>query len=205
MKPWQLMSFGILIGLLAAGLILLIAQPKQGEPIALSPPPTPTNTQPPKPTQTPSPVTVQISGEINNPGVYTLTGESRLSDLVDAAGGLTENADTTRINFAAIIHDGDFIYIAAYDEMLPSTSRDTTINLPTEDPETFVYPLNLNEATQEALESLPGIGEVKASAIIAYRDLIGGFTSIDELIYVNGIGPATLESIRDYLIIEPQG
>lgn len=203
MKPWQLMSFGILIGLLAAGLILLIAQPKLGEPITLSPPPTPTNTPPPKATSTPSPITVQISGEIKNPGVYTLAGSSRLGDLIDVADGLTEYADTTRINFAAIINDGDFIYIAAFDELLPSTSRDTTINLPTEESDEYAYPINLNEATQEALESLPGIGEVKAAAIIAYRDLIGGFTSIDELIYVNGIGPATLESIRDYLVIEP--
>lgn len=203
MKPWQTMTFGILIGLLASGLILLISSPKQGEPIALSPPPTPTNTQQPKPTSTPSPITVQISGEINNPGIFTLNELARLSDLITIAGGLTDKADPTRINYAAILNDGDYIYIAGAEENLPSTSRDTTINLPTEESDTFVYPLNLNEATQEALESLPGIGEVKAAAIIAYRDLIGGFTSVDELIYVNGIGPATLNSIRDYLIIEP--
>jgi competence protein ComEA len=203
MKPWQTMTFGILIGLLASGLILLITSPKQGDPIALSPPPTPTNTQQPKPTDTLSPITVQISGEIIDPGVYTLGDSSRLSDLITLAGGLTKNADATRINYAAILNDGDFIYIAGEEEILPSISRDTTINLPTEESDAFIYPLNLNEATQEALESLPGIGEVKAAAIIAYRDLIGGFTTVDELIYVNGIGPATLDSIRDYLVIEP--
>jgi competence protein ComEA len=203
MKPWQTMTFGILIGLLASGLILLITSPKQGDPIALSPPPTPTNTQQPKPTDTSSPITVQISGEIINPGVYTLGDSSRLSDLITLAGGLTKNADATRINYAAILNDGDYIYIAGEEEILPSISRDTTINLPTEESDAFIYPLNLNEATQEALESLPGIGEVKAAAIIAYRDLIGGFTAVDELIYVHGIGPATLDSIRDYLVIEP--
>lgn len=203
MKTWQLIIFGILVGLLASGLILLIAQPDQGEPISLSPPPTPTSTLPPKATTTPSPITVQISGEIQNPGVYTLDGSNRLSDLIDLSGGLTEDADLTRINFAAIINDGDFIYIAANEEDLPSTSRDTTINLPTEETDAFVYPLDLNEATQEALESLPGIGEVKASAIIAYRELIGGFASVEELIYVNGIGPATLEAIRDLVTVQP--
>jgi competence protein ComEA len=203
MKSWQIMIFGILIGLLTSGLIILIASPKQGEPIALSPPPSPTNTPKPKPTETPLPITVQISGEIVDPGVYTLADSSRVSDLITMAGGLTDKADPTRINYAAIINDGDYIYIAGEEEIFPSTSRDTTINLPTEDSDDFVYPLNLNEATQEALESLPGIGEVKAAAIIAYRDLIGGFTTVDELIYVNGIGPATLDSIRDYLVIEP--
>jgi len=203
MKPWQSIIFGILVGLLASGLILLIAQPDRGEPISLSPPPTPTRTLPPKPTSTPAPITVQISGEIQNPGVYTLDGSNRLGDLIDLSGGLTEDADLTRVNFAAIIKDGDFIYITAYEEDFPSNSRDTTINLPTEETDAIVYPLDLNKATQEALESLPGIGEVKASAIIAYRELIGGFTTVDELIYVNGIGPATLEAIRDLVAIEP--
>ena len=203
MKPWQSIIFGILVGLLASGLILLIAQPDRGEPISLSPPPTPTRTLPPKPTSTPAPITVQISGEIQNPGVYTLDGTNRLGDLIDLSGGLTEDADLTRVNFAAIINDGDFIYITAYEEDLPTNSRDTTINLPTEETDAIVYPLDLNKATQEALESLPGIGEVKASAIIAYRELIGGFTTVDELIYVNGIGPATLEAIRDLVAIEP--
>jgi len=203
MKPWQSIIFGILVGLLASGLILLIAQPDRGEPISLSPPPTPTRTLPPKPTSTPAPITVQISGEIQNPGVYTLDGTNRLGDLIDLSGGLTEDADLTRVNFAAIINDGDFIYITAYEEDLPINSRDTIINLPTEETDAIVYPLDLNKATQEALESLPGIGEVKASAIIAYRELIGGFTTVDELIYVNGIGPATLEAIRDLVAIEP--
>ena len=203
MKPWQFIIFGILIGLLASGLVLLIAQPDRGEPISLSPPPTPTRTLPPKATITPSPITVQISGEIQNPGVYNLDGSNRLNDLIDMSGGLTEDADLTRINFAAIINDGDFIFIASKDEVIPLNSRDTTINLPTEETDTFIYPINLNEATQEALESLPGIGEVKASAIIEYRDLIGCFTGIDELIYVKGIGPATLESIRDLVTVEP--
>lgn len=203
MKPWQLITFGILVGLLASGLILLITQPDRSEPISLAPPPTPTETLAPKATITPAPITVQISGEIRNPGVYTLDGVERLGELIDLSGGLTEDADLTRINFAAIIYDGDYIYIAAYDENLPSTSRDTTINLPTEETDAFVYPLDLNEASQEALESLPGIGEVKASAIIAYRELIGGYSSVDELIYVNGIGPATLEAIRDLVTVEP--
>ena len=203
MKPWQFIIFGILIGLLASGLVLLIAQPDRGEPISLSPPPTPTRTLPPKATSTPSPITVQIGGEIINPGVYTLDGSNRLNDLIDMSGGLTEDADLTRINFAAIINDGDFIFIASKDEVIPLNSRDTTINLPTEEPDTFIYPLNLNEASQVALESLPGIGEVKASAIIEYRELIGGFTAINELIYVKGIGPATLESIRDLVTVEP--
>ena len=203
MKPWQLIIFGILIGLLASGLILLMAQPNLGEPISLSPPPTPTKTLLPKATSTSTPITVQISGEIKSPGIFTLNCSSRLEDLIELSGGVTADADLSRINIAAIINDGDFIYIPHKDENIPSTSRDTTINLPTEEPATFNYPIRLNEASKEALESLPGIGEVKAAAIIEYRELIGGFSDINELIYVNGIGPATLEAIYDLVTIDP--
>lgn len=203
MKPWQALVFGILIGLLAAGIILLVSKPQYGVPITLNPAPTTTKTQPPVASPTTAPIQVQIKGEIKNPGVYTCENISRLGDLVAMAGGFTGKADLDQVNLAAVLRDGDYFYIPGMDENLPDISRNSTIEIDLESEEEFEYPLNLNTATQAALESLPGIGPVKAAEIIAYREKIGAFFSIEELLNVKGIGPATLESIREYLVIVP--
>jgi len=203
MKQYQQIIFGILIGLLAAGLILLISKPAEGEPIALAPAPTPTITLAPKPTNTDLPILVHIEGEVNKPGIYSLQQNARLEDLILSAGGLTDTADNTRVNLALAIRDGDYIFIPNIEEEIPNIARNAPINL-TEDQENFyTYPLNINEVDQLALESLPGIGPAKAADIIAYRQMLGSFTSLEDLLDVSGIGPATLESLLDYLICEP--
>jgi len=203
MKPWVLILYGLLLGLLIAGLILLIAQPMRGQPITLHPAPTPTRTSPPKPTSTPKPILVQIGGQVPHPGVYALEEESRLSILVDLAGGFTAEADIERVNLAMILRDGDYFYIPAKNENIPETARNAPGNLYGNLDPVYDYPLDLNEATQEALESIPGIGPSKAEDILAYKEVIGRFTSLDELLNVSGIGEATLEMLRDYLIVEP--
>lgn len=202
MKPWQVLLAGVLIGLLAAGLVLLISSPIKGHPIALSPPPSPLPTSKPKPTATPTPIKVQIGGEIRQPGIYTIGEDARLEDLIDCAGGLTESADILRINLAAICFDGDYFYIPAVNEIIPETARNAPQNLLGEPTPKFTYPLDLNQASQDELESLPGIGPEKADEIIAYRNEFGPFVSVDDLLNVEGIGPKTLESISQFLTIE---
>lgn len=203
MKPLRHMVYGLLIGLLAAGSIFLVSQQDLGTPITLNPAPSPTPTLPPQPTRTLIPIQVQIGGMVVNAGIYALQKDSRLVDLVELAGGLTEQGDMDRVNFAALLRDGDYFYIPALGEPIPDTARNSPTNSNLESAAKFDYPLNLNEANQEALESLPDIGPTKAIAILAYRDEIGGFTSVDELLNVPGIGPAILESLREYVIIEP--
>ena len=203
MKPLHYMIYGLLIGLLAAGSIFLISQQEHGTPITLSPAPSPSPTLPPKPTPTLVPIQVQIGGEVINAGIYAIEKDRRLVDLLELVGGLTEQADLDRVNFAALLHDGDYFYIPGLDEPIPDTARNSPKNSNSESAIKFDYPLNLNEVNQEALESLPDIGPTKAIAILVYRDEIGGFTSVDELLNVPGIGPAILESLRDYIIIEP--
>jgi competence protein ComEA len=203
MKPWQYLLTGVLIGLLATGAILLISQPERGVAITLKPAPTPTLTAAPKPTATPSPILVLINGQVAKPGIYELDKESRLMDLINLAGGLTDQADVKRVNNVFILHDGDYFYIPAIDESIPETARNAPGNDPLSNVDSFDYPLNLNAATQEALESLPGIGPSKAKDIIAYREEMGVFQTVDDLLNVPGIGPTILESIREYLIIEP--
>jgi len=202
MRHWYRLLSGILIGLLAAGVVLLISQPKRGYPITLAPAPTPTKSPLPKPTSTNTPIQVQINGAIVSPGIYTMDLTNRLGDLIEIAGGLSPIADESRINFVLTLHDGDYIYIPSIGEDIPETARNAPENMNLNDLLTFNYPLDLNEASQDALESLPGIGPTKASDIIAYRDQFGPFVSIDDLIHIDGIGPTTLETLREYLIIE---
>ncbi len=198
----MLIGFGLLIGLLVTGAILLIARPAQGVPIALHPAPSPTITPPPSPTSTPAPIIVQISGEVVSNGVYSLPKDSRLEDLIDTAGGLTSSADVERINLVTILRDGEYYYIPVIGEAIPETAANAPNNNLGDADLSIQYPLNLNNATQEELETLPGIGPSKAADIIAYRDEHGPFLTVDDLTNVSGIGPSTVDSLRDYLIIE---
>jgi len=203
MKPWQYLLLGILIGLLATGAILLMSQPERGAAINLQPAPSPTPTSEPNPTATPLPIFVEINGQVNTPGIYTLEKDSRLMDLIENAGGLTNQADRDRVNNVFILRDGDYFFIPAVGEIIPETARNAPGNNLLIDTSQFDYPLNLNTATQEALESLPGIGPTKAKDILSYREQVGAYDNVDELLNVPGIGPSTLDSIREYLIVEP--
>ena len=158
MPNWRYVLLGILIGLLATGAILLICQPERGMPIILHPAPTPSTTNPPRPTETAKPIQVQIGGEIVSPGVYTIEHTARLGDLIIASEGLTSYADLDRINHASLLLDGDYFYIPAINEPIPETARNAFIDAYLAQDENFTYPLDLNLASQEALESLPNIG-----------------------------------------------
>jgi len=203
MNQVRQMIYGILIGLLAAGGILLISNMDQGAPVALSPAPTQTKTSLPKPTNTAQLIQAQIGGEILEPGIYELPANSRLITLIEVASGLTVKADHDRVNQAAIIKDGDYIYIPAVGEEIPETASNAPQNRSENREIEFDYPLEINSASQDALESLPGIGPTKASEILVYREKVGRFYSLEELLNIPGIGQVTLENIREYLICEP--
>jgi competence protein ComEA len=203
LKPWLFLLTGVLIGLLATGGILLIARPERGVPITLMPAPTLTPSGLPKPTATPMPIQVQIKGQVNMPGIYKLEKETRLYDLIDLAGGLTENADIDRVNNVFILRDGDYFFIPSIGEKIPDTARNAPGNNLLDDASFFDYPLNLNTATQAELESLPGIGPAKAMDIITYREQVGAYKTVDDLLNIAGIGSSTLDAIREYLSVEP--
>lgn len=148
---------------------------------------------------------VYMTGAVETPGVYEVREGSRLEDVVAAAGGATKEADLNAVNLAARVGDGEHWNLpklgeaAASDSVVPATQ-------PTGGLQTTGGPqangraqgkINLNSASAAELEELPGIGEVRAGAIVAYREANGPFTSIDAVTDVSGIGPATLETIRD--------
>lgn len=201
MNQWRTLIIGILIGLLVGGLIFLISKPPTGEPIVLKPAPTSTKTSEPRPTPTPQPIFVQINGEIAAPGIYALDQDARLSNLIELAGGLTENADEKRVNQASLLQDGDYFYIPRNGEDVPETARNAFLDIFIDQNPSYDYPLDLNSATQDALESLPGIGPTKASSIINYREQNGPFLSIEELMNVEGIGQETFANLKDLITV----
>ena len=202
MKSWHLVLLSILMTFLVAGLILLVAMPTRGDPIVLLPVPTQTQTLQPQPSATPAPIKVQIGGHVTKAGLYELQEEARLEDLILLAGGMTKSADQNRVNLALRLRDGGYYYIPAMDEKIPETAANASLNAQMSE-DIINYPIDLNSATQEELESLPGIGPIKAADILSYRDEIGSFSSVEELLEVDGIGPATLETIIDLITVEP--
>lgn len=185
-----LVSFAILvIAIIIGGVLLLMSRPEPTE-ITINPPlPTATDA----PTSTPEPITVYITGEVNEPqSTITLPFDSRVSDAVEQAGGFTEDANLDLVNLAGIVRDGDQIHVPSIFE--EEESDEATV--PTPSGGGVVY---INTATSEELQTLPGIGETTAQAILDYRDENGAFASLEDLDNVPGIGPSTLENIAELI------
>lgn len=152
---------------------------------------------------TPAPSTllfVHVAGAVRKPGLYQLADTARVADAIDAAGGATRKADLGAINLAEALVDGAKIDVPKRGTS-PAPTTGTTAATPapsgasTPAPET----IDINTADTVALETIPGIGPVLAGAIVSYRDDNGPFPSVDALLEVSGIGPATLESVRPYV------
>ena len=173
-------------------------------------------------------IKIDIKGAVKNPGVYELENNSRVNDAIEISGGLTKDADTSVINLSKNLTDEMVIIIYTKDEISEMLKGDTSIkyiekecicpklendacidnivdNKPNNDSSNSSSSNNskvsLNNATIDELMQLPGIGEVKAKAIINYREENGGFKTIEELKEVNGIGEATFNKIKDQLTL----
>lgn len=141
-------------------------------------------------------VTVHVAGEVKRPGLYPLPAGSRFADAVAAAGGPTAKGDLDLVNLAQPLVDGTKVEVPS--RSAPgSTGVPVTAGAPSGAPAL----ISLNSADEAALETIPGIGPVTAAAILAHRDEIGGFTSLEQLLDVSGIGPATYESMRDFVTL----
>ncbi len=196
MKYWKQVLGGILTGLLLSGLVRLITLPKTGHPITVV---TMTPNLTPDPTAIIELIKVQVAGNVNQPGVYELVKGSNLDDAIRAAGGPSSTAKTDLINLVTVLEDGQRVYIPGMDDLpssdLDQNQRSVELNL------TGI--VNINTASQQELESLPGIGAVKAKAIIEYRTQNGYFLSIDDLMKVSGIGQSIFSQVKDYITVTP--
>jgi len=167
--------YGVLIGLLAAGIIWLAVKPPRGEVISMLP------------TATPGLLTVYVSGAVATPGVYILPVGSRVKAAVTAAGGLLPGAEANNINLAMLVVDGEQVNV-------PGIVDTSHVN---------AGRVNINTATLDELDTLPGIGPTAAQAILDYRLQHGPFQVIQEIQNVPGIGPATFTAIQNYISVGP--
>jgi competence protein ComEA len=144
-------------------------------------------------------VIVHVAGAVRNPGVYELEEGDRVADAIEVAGGPRRGADLGALNLAEVVADGTKV-----DVVRRGTAP--AVAAPPAAPVTPGAPaagaaIDINTADQPALETIPGIGPVKAAAILQFRTEQGSFTSIEQLLEVTGIGPATLEAIRPYVTL----
>ena len=146
-------------------------------------------------------VVVHAAGSVAAPGVYRLAAGSRVADLLDAAGGSTGMADLDRLNLAAPLADGDRVFVPEVGEDVPpvvSGGGAAGGAGPPADPSSSPSePVDLNAATLAELDTLPGVGPATAEAIVAERERRGGFTAVEDLLGVRGIGDAKLAALRD--------
>ena len=136
---------------------------------------------------------VDIKGCIKNPGVYKLVKGSRVKDVIELAGGLTSDSDTSNINLAKIIEDEMVININSVNDNSGNNYSMNSNNLSDL--------ININTASLEQLMTLSGIGESKAKSIISYREENGNFKAIEDITKVSGIGQALYEKIKDYITV----
>lgn len=149
----------------------------------------------------PSQLVIDVKGAVEKPGLYTLEAGARVNDAVEAAGGLTSQADPKSINLAQKLSDEAVVYVASKDEHI-SVVTSTTASSAMSSEEKSTSQVNLNTATEADLQTISGIGAKRAADIIAYREANGGFKSVDDLNNVSGIGDKTMESIRPYVTVE---
>ena len=146
-------------------------------------------------------IVVDIKGAVKNPKEYELKEGSRVRDLINLAGGLTEEADENKIYYSKVLSDEDCIRVYKIGE----TDENEGGTVASEEKSSGVNKngiININKATMEELQTLPGIGEVKAKNIITYREEKGSFKSVDELSNIDGIGVKTVDKLRDMVDIK---
>jgi competence protein ComEA len=190
MKNALYVLLGVMAGFVLAGVLIFVSRAPAGEPILLQPAPTK------------APVAVHVIGAVPRPGLYEFAEGARVQDAIDAAGGILAEGNVDALNLAALLEDGQQLVIPYKDGSVP-TEGPAPPELPasTEAPtnDSNVELVNINTASLDELNALPGIGPTTAQKIIDYRDENGEFSTIEDIMNVSGIGPATFEDIKDLI------
>lgn len=176
----------VIVGIATA--LVVFTQPAPVEIVIV--PPQPTST--PAPTATRQPIVVYVTGAVQRPNqLVTLPHGSRVQDAIQAAGGLSQEAQLAAVNLAGILRDGDHVHVPAPAE---------TTNMPT--PLPSARAVAINRATAEELTTLPGIGPALAARIVAHREANGPFADLAALGEVQGIGERTLEALALLVVFD---
>jgi len=193
-RSYIILSLGWLIAL--GGILFAVRRPQPAPLEILPPPPTAT----PAPAPTPQPLRVYVSGAVVAPDVYELSANSIVKDAITAAGGVTEEANEDAINMALPLSDGAQVHVPRRQENLPPPPAVSVPLLQTTTSSTSgpVGRVNINTATPEELDTLPGIGPAMAQRIIEGRP----YGSVDDITRVKGIGEATFEKLKDLITVQ---
>lgn len=203
--------YGLVMALLAAGVLLVVARRPAGQPLVLRDAPTP------------APLRVYVVGAVVRPGVYPLPRQAIVQDALAAAGGPSARADTAGLNLAQPVQDGDRLRVPEQPPTAtpvpPTRTPAPTLTVGAGTPSPTPAPtettaaagaapalvpgekLDLNTATAAQLDALPRIGPATAERILAYRDQHGPFTKIEDLLNVKGIGAATFDQLKDLIFV----
>jgi len=141
-------------------------------------------------------VTVDVSGKVRRPGVATLPAGSRVVDALKRAGGTRGRVDLSTLNLARVLVDGEQILVGR-----PAPSGGAAAGASAAAPDPAGALVNLNTATAEQLDTLPGVGPVTAQKILEWRSAHGAFSSVDELLEVDGIGEKTLSDLAPHVTV----
>ena len=201
-EPSQLVAGAVVVLVaLVAGVSWVVsggARPGgSGGAAASLPPARSASTSPPSSEPAPEQIVVHVSGAVARPGLVRLPTTARVADALEAAGGTTPEADLDRLNLAARIADGERLHVprrgeVVHEELLPAgPDRGGSAAVGARAP-----PVDLNTATVEQLDALPGIGPATAQAIVDHRARHGPFRSVAQLLQVKGIGEAKLAALR---------
>lgn len=133
-------------------------------------------------------ITVHVSGAVVAPGLVEVAPDARIADVVAAAGGTANQANLEALNLAAPVHDGEQVVVPVHGADGAATANDGGR-------------VRLNSASASELEQIPGVGPVLAGRIIEARQLVGGFTAVEDLLDVSGIGEAKLAALRDHVTV----
>jgi competence protein ComEA len=149
------------------------------------------------PAAQPATVTVDVAGKVRHPGIAVLDAGARVVDALEAAGGVKPGVDVSDLNLARLLVDGEQVLVGLPAPSGPAAGAPAP-SAATGDPPTLV---NLNTATEAQLDTLPEVGPVTAASILAWRDEHGGFTSVEELLEVDGIGEVTLSKLVPFVTV----
>lgn len=145
------------------------------------------------------PLVVYVCGEVVNPGVYELTSGMRICDAVDAAGGLTKKASRDYWNLAEELTDGQMLYFPTSEEA--EKRKDSAAETAADTGDAADGKVNINTADISQLLTIPGIGQTRAEAVLAYRQEHGSFQRIEDIMKVSGIKNGLFEKMKDYITV----
>ena len=191
----------VVVAVIVSGALML-----RNQPAVIAPPASEesSGSSPPAGAAMPSPspsLLVDVSGSVKHPGVYGVDDGARIQDAIEQAGGPLPKADLGALNLAQVVIDGQQIDVPRKGEVLAPAigSTGTSSSATTSSTPAPGQVISLNSADEPTLETIPGVGPVTAQEIIDYRTTKGGFESVEDLLDIDGIGPATLEDIRPYV------